>query len=53
MDDQRIRAYFELISQLVQCPSGDEEKILQANRELVDQGLVQTMSHISEQMYSE
>ena len=43
MDEQRLQAYFNLIRSLLNCPSGEESQILQANSELVDGGLVQVM----------
>ncbi|WP_445248144.1 CHAT domain-containing protein [Microcoleus sp. OTE_8_concoct_300] len=43
MDEQRQQAYLNLIRSLLNCPRGEENKILQANSELVDAGLVQVM----------
>jgi CHAT domain-containing protein len=43
MDEQRQQAYLNLIQSLLNCPSGEEAQILQANSELVDAGLVQVM----------
>ena len=43
MDEQRIEAYFNVIRSLLNCPSGEESQILQANSELVDAGLVKVM----------
>ncbi|MEP6490804.1 CHAT domain-containing protein [Microcoleus vaginatus GB2-A3] len=48
MDEQRLQAYLNLIQSLLNCPSGKENQILQANSELVDAGLVQVM-----QLYAE
>jgi len=43
MDDRRLEAYLNLIQLLLNCPSGEEAQILQANSELVDAKLVQTI----------
>src|SRR4028118_1637595 len=43
MDDRRLEAYLNLMRSLLNCPSGEENQILQANSELVDAGLVQVM----------
>jgi CHAT domain-containing protein len=43
MDEQRLEAYLNLIVSLLNCPSGEESQIWQANSELVDAGLVQVM----------
>src|SRR5919202_1521765 len=48
MDDRQLEAYLNLIQLLLNCPSGEEAQILQANSELVDAGLVQVM-----QLYAE
>ncbi|WP_083305492.1 CHAT domain-containing protein [Moorena producens] len=49
MDEQRFEAYLNLIQQLLQCP-GKEDKILQANQELVNWELVQIMEAVAAQM---
>jgi len=41
MDEQRLQAYFNLIESLLNCPSGEEIEILQANLELIDDGFAQ------------
>jgi len=43
----------ELIQALLDCPSGKEAQILQANSELVDAGLVRVMALVAEQMAAE
>jgi CHAT domain-containing protein len=43
MDELRRQAYLNLIRSLLNCPSGEESQILQANSELVDAGLVKVM----------
>ena len=43
MDQLRRQAYLNLIQSLLSCANGEENKILQANSELVDAGLVQVM----------
>ncbi len=41
MNEQRLQAYFQLIQNLLDCPSGEEPEILAANRELLDADFVQ------------
>jgi hypothetical protein len=48
MDDQRLSIYAELIYKLLKCPSGEENTILNAHSELLDEGLVAAMQHYSE-----
>ena len=43
MNEARHQAYLNLIQSLLNCPSGEEKQILQANSELVDARLVQVM----------
>ena len=43
MDDRRLEAYLNLMRSLLNCPSGEENQILEANSELVDAGLVEVM----------
>ena len=43
MNEARHQAYLNLIESLLNCPSGEESQILEANSELVDAGLVQVM----------
>jgi CHAT domain-containing protein/tetratricopeptide (TPR) repeat protein len=50
MDEHRLEAYLNLIQQLLNCPSGEELDILNANREFVDVGLVQVMQQVAEMM---
>ncbi|MDY6940405.1 MAG: CHAT domain-containing tetratricopeptide repeat protein [Cyanobacteriota bacterium] len=50
MDEKRIGQYLELIQALLNCPSGEEVQILQANPELVDAGLVEVMERVAEKM---
>jgi len=53
MDEQRLAAYLELIQALLDCPSGEEDDILNANRELVDANFVQVMEAEAEKMAAE
>ena len=48
MNEQRTQAYLNLINQLLTCKEGDETKILQENRELLDQGLIGVMIAIAQ-----
>lgn len=54
MDEERIYAYLALIKALQTCSSRkEEEKLLQANSELVDVGLVQIMEGVAQRMEKE
>ncbi|MEG4148337.1 CHAT domain-containing protein [Microcoleus sp. Pol12B5] len=53
MDELRHQAYLNLIQSLLNCPSGEENQILQANSELVDAGLVQVMQLVAENQREE
>ncbi|WP_424094387.1 tetratricopeptide repeat protein [Moorena producens] len=53
MDKQRLRAYLKLIEQVLTCASGEEFKILESNRELVDAELLQVMAQVVEQLTAE
>ncbi|NEP44777.1 MAG: tetratricopeptide repeat protein, partial [Okeania sp. SIO2H7] len=52
MDQQRIQAYLNLIQQLLDCPSGEENQVLNNSQELVDEGFVlvcqQVAAHLQE-----
>jgi hypothetical protein len=48
MNEERLQDYLNLIDVLLNCSSGEEEQILNANRNLVDAGLVQTMEKMAE-----
>ncbi|NEO02017.1 MAG: hypothetical protein F6K50_43575 [Moorea sp. SIO3I7] len=50
MDEQRLQAYFNLIDQLLTFSSGELVQILESNRELVDEGLLQVMAQVAEQL---
>lgn len=52
MNEQRINAYEQLIQQLLECPSGKEPQILQANSDLLDIGLL-TTALLDVQFFSE
>jgi CHAT domain-containing protein len=49
MNEQRTQAYLNLINQLLSCNEGDEPRILQENRELVDDGLVEVMVAVAQE----
>ncbi len=49
MNEQRTQAYLNLINQLLSCNDGDEPRIVQENRELLDEGLVQVMVALAQQ----
>jgi CHAT domain-containing protein len=50
MNEQRTRAYLNLVNQLLSCNEGDEPRILQENQELLDEGLVQVMVAVAQQL---
>ncbi|MBD2695066.1 CHAT domain-containing protein [Anabaena catenula] len=45
---QRQKAYFKLIKQLLNCPSGKEMKILRKHPHLLDAGLVETIDMVAQ-----
>ncbi len=53
MDEQRLRAYLELIQALLTCPHGEENDVLNAQQELIDMGLVAVMEDVAAQMLGE
>ena len=53
MDEQRLAAYLELIQALLECHNGEEDDILNANRELVDADFVQVMEAVAADMAAE
>jgi hypothetical protein len=48
MDENRDRAYLQLIHTLLNCPNGDEPQILQDNRELLDRRFLQACELVAE-----
>ncbi|MEG5050436.1 MULTISPECIES: CHAT domain-containing tetratricopeptide repeat protein [unclassified Microcoleus] len=48
MNEARHQGYLNLIESLLNCPSGEENQILQAHSELVDAGLVQVIQVAAE-----
>ena len=47
MTDERQTQYFNLIDELLQCPNGQEPDVLEAQPELIDSGLVQSMLQVA------
>jgi hypothetical protein len=47
MTEQREDLYMNVINQLLQCPNGQEPEVLDNNSELIDAGLVQTMTKVA------
>ncbi|NJM89408.1 MAG: hypothetical protein HC847_21870 [Hydrococcus sp. RU_2_2] len=47
MTEQREDLYMAVINQLLECPNGQEPEILDNNVELIDAGLVQTMTKVA------
>lgn len=53
MDEQRVQAYLSLIQELLDCPSGEENQILNQNLELLDGTFVQVCEQVAEQLQSD
>lgn len=47
MEAQRETLYMEVINQLLQCPNGQEPEVLDNHSELLDAGLVKTMTQVA------
>ncbi|MBD2773896.1 hypothetical protein [Iningainema tapete] len=47
MTEERQTQYFNLIDRLLSCPNGNEPEVLQAQPELLDAGLIQTMMQVA------
>jgi len=50
MDEQRQQDYLNLIQALLDCPSGEENDILNAHENLIDEGLVGVMEQVAAQL---
>ncbi|WP_254566142.1 tetratricopeptide repeat-containing protein, partial [Oscillatoria sp. HE19RPO] len=50
MNEERIKAYLNLIQQLLDCPSGEEPEILNQSIELVDEEFVQLCELLAQQL---
>jgi hypothetical protein len=50
MNEERIQAYLNLIQQLLTCPSGEENQILNQSLDLVDGGFVQVCEQVAQQL---
>jgi hypothetical protein len=48
--EQRQDRYLKLIEQLLNCPNGQEPEILDAQPDLIDAGLVQTLVKVGTMM---
>jgi predicted metal-dependent enzyme (double-stranded beta helix superfamily) len=48
MNEQRLKAYYQLIESLLNCTDGEEAEILAANQELLDAGFVQTVEEVAQ-----
>ena len=53
MDEERLKAYFDLSRKLLTRSSSEKVKIIQNNRELVDEGLLQAMVVLAELLAAE
>ena len=47
MTEQREALYMEVINKLLECPNGQEPEVLDNHLDLVDAGLVQTMTKVA------
>ncbi|GCA83399.1 hypothetical protein MiTa_03392 [Microcystis aeruginosa NIES-4264] len=50
MNEESSQAYLNLINQLLSCNDGDEPRILQENRELLDQSLVTELLKVADNL---
>ncbi len=50
MDEQRQEAYLNLINTLLNCHAGEQAKVLSANQQLIDAGLVQTILGVANEL---
>ncbi|MCU0516203.1 MAG: hypothetical protein MUC60_04905, partial [Oscillatoria sp. Prado101] len=50
MNEQRQQDYLNLIQALLDCPSGEENDILNAHENLIDEGLVGVMEQVAAQL---
>ena len=50
MDENRLRAYLNLIQLLLSCPAGEEGELLQEHSEFVDSGLIEVMQQVASRM---
>jgi len=48
MNEERRQGYLNLINALLNCPSGEEPQILNANQDLLDAGLLQALAQVAE-----
>lgn len=53
MQQRRLKAYLDLIQELLSCPSGEEWIRLRQNEDLVDPGFVQTMEQVATSLAQE
>lgn len=47
MSEERENLYLDLIDRLLKCPNGEEPTVLDAQPELLDSGLVNTMVQVA------
>jgi hypothetical protein len=47
MTEERQTQYFNLIDELLRCPNGQEPEVLEAQTDLIDSGLVQTILQVA------
>ncbi|WP_445246740.1 hypothetical protein [Microcoleus sp. OTE_8_concoct_300] len=50
MDENRLRAYLNLIQLLLSCPAEEEGEQLQEHSEFVDSGLIKVMQQVPSRM---
>ncbi|MDY7007733.1 MAG: tetratricopeptide repeat protein, partial [Cyanobacteriota bacterium] len=50
MNEQRLKVYIQLIQKLLECPPGQEPKILQNHQDLIDKGFIAFMQQYAKAM---
>jgi uncharacterized UBP type Zn finger protein len=50
MAEQRQDQYFNLIDQLLKCPSGTEPEVLDGQPELLDEGFIKSLMQVATMM---
>src|SRR6476620_598191 len=53
MDENRVRAYLNLIQLLLSCPAVEEGNVLQQHSEFVDSGLIEVMQQMASRMVAD
>lgn len=51
--EERLEAYYDLITKLMNCPSGEEPGVLDAHLDLIDPGFITTLMRVATMMAHE